>query len=65
MLTLTMSDVFCGRTIVGHVDNARFDPAFTAVLWDPPSTADILDSVHYQVTVVNNDTGVTVVNDVT
>ena len=34
-------------------------------MWDPPSTAGTLDSLHYRVIVVNNDTGVVIVNNST
>ena len=50
---------------VGRVRNVRFDHLFTAVLWDPPLTAGTLDSLHYRVIVVNNDTGVVIVSNTT
>ena len=50
---------------VGHVRNVRFITHFTAVMWDPPLTAGTLDSLHYRVIVVNNDTGVVVVSNTT
>ena len=50
---------------VGRVRNVRFDQLFTAVIWDPPLTAGILDSLHYRVIVVNNDTGVVIVSNTT
>ena len=31
-------------------------------MWDPPLTAGTLDSLHYHVIVVNNDTGVVIVS---
>ena len=34
-------------------------------MWDPPLTAGILDSLHYHVIVVNNDTGVVIVSNTT
>ena len=34
-------------------------------MWDPPLTAGTLDSLHYHVIVVNNDTGVVIVNNIT
>ena len=34
-------------------------------MWDPPLTAGTLDSLHYRVIVVNNDTGVVIVSNTT
>ena len=34
-------------------------------MWDPPLTAGTLDSLHYHVIVVNNDTGVAIVSSTT
>ena len=34
-------------------------------MWDPPLTAGTLDSLHYRVIVVNNDTGVVIVSIIT
>ena len=34
-------------------------------MWDPPLTAGTLDSLHYHVIVVNNDTGITIVSNTT
>ena len=34
-------------------------------MWDPPLTAGTLDSLHYHVTVVNNNTGVVIVSSTT
>ena len=34
-------------------------------MWDPPLTAGTLDSLYYHVVVVNNDTGVVIVNRTT
>ena len=34
-------------------------------MWDPPLTAGTLDSLHYRVIVVNNHTGVVIVNSTT
>ena len=50
---------------VGHVHNVRFNELFTAVMWEPPLTAGTLDSLHYHVIVVNNDTGVVIVSNTT
>ena len=50
---------------VGRVRNVRFNPFFTAVMWEPPLTAGTLDSLHYCVIVVNNDTGVVIVSNTT
>ena len=50
---------------VGRVGNVRFDHLFTAIMWDPPLTAGTLDSLHYHVIVVDNDTGVVIVSNTT
>ena len=50
---------------VGRVGSIRFDHFFTAIMWDPPLTAGTLDSLHYRVIVVNNDTGVVIVSSTT
>ena len=34
-------------------------------MWDPPLTAGTLDSLHYRVIVVNNDTGIVIVSNTT
>ena len=34
-------------------------------MWDPPFTYGTLDSLYYHVTVVNNDTGLTIVSNTT
>ena len=34
-------------------------------MWDPPLTAGTLDSLHYRVIVVNNDTGLVIVSNTT
>ena len=53
-------------TGIGHVLNLRFNPSFTTILWDPPlSTAGLMSSLYYQVTVMNIDSGVIFINTTT
>ena len=42
-------------TGIGPVLNLRFNPSFSQVLWDPPSTAGVLSNLYYRVIVKNND----------
>ena len=39
---------------IGSVLNLRFNPSFSQVLWDPPSTAGVLSNIYYHVTLMNN-----------
>ena len=34
----------------------RFTDSFSALMWDPPATADVLSGLLYNVTVINNNT---------
>ena len=49
-------------TGIGRVLNLRFNPSFSQVLWDPPSTAGVLSNLYYQVSVKNS---VLLINDTT
>ena len=52
------------HTGIGPVVNVRFTPSFSAVLWDPPATAGVLD-LSYIVIVMNNNTGQVIVSATT
>ena len=42
-------------TGIGPVLNLRFNPSFTQVFWDPPSTAGVFSNLTYQVIVKNSE----------
>ena len=42
-------------TGIGPVLNLRFNPSFSQVLWDPPSTVGVLSGLTYQVILISNE----------
>ena len=50
-------------TGIGRVLNLRFNPSFSQVLWDPPSTAGVLSNLYYHVTLINNEVIVSKITD--
>ena len=52
-------------TGIGLVLNLRFSPAFSTIMWDPPSTAGVLSDLSYHLTVTNMNTGVVTINTTT
>ena len=49
-------------TGIGPVLNLRFNPSFSQILWDPPSTAGVLSNLTYHVSV---KTGELLISDTT
>ena len=47
---------------IGRVNNIRFNPTFTTIMWDPPHTAGVLSGLTYHLTVTNMNTGVVIIN---
>ena len=60
---LSCSCVHC--TGIGPVLNLRFNPSFSQVLWDPPSTAGVLSNLYYYVTLMNNVSSDLILNETT
>ena len=50
------------HTGIGRVLNLRFNPTFSTIIWDPPSTAGVLSGLTYHLTVTNMNTGVVIIN---
>ena len=55
----------CMQTGIGPVLNLRFNPTFSAIMWDPPPTAGVLSALIYHLTVTNMNTGVLIINTTT
>ena len=50
---------------IGPVGNIRFISSFSIVAWNPPATAGVLSGLSYIVNVMNNNTGLVIVNATT
>ena len=52
-------------TGIGPVLNLRFNPLFSQVLWDPPSTVGVLSGLTYRVILINNINNEVIVSETT
>ena len=52
-------------TGIGPVLNLRFNPSFSTIMWDPPSTAGVLGNLYYHVTLMNNVSSELIISETT
>ena len=55
--------IFCVG--IGSIRNLNFNDVEGSISWDPPQTAGVLGNMSYQLVVINNNTGLVIVNATT